>query len=115
MKIVVQGKTHYVKKYTPSMVMEASRLLEKGTGVSLGDEADFLDEVVPFIANSVFSGAFSPDDFLNGYQSGTVMLDILGILGAVRGVVMEELAKFPPEDSPKNGQRGKAQKATPTP
>lgn len=102
MKIAIKGKTYYVSKYTPAMVMEADRLLEKGTAVSLGNEPAFLDEVIPFIAGNVFAGQFSADDFLNGYESPTVLVDILGILGAVRGTVFDELAKFPPEKIEKN-------------
>ncbi len=84
--------------------------LEKGTAVSLGDEPAFMDEVVPFVAGTVFAGQFTADEFFNGYESATVVADVLGMLGAVRGVVSEALAKFPLEPAEKNAQRetGKA-------
>jgi hypothetical protein len=109
MKITIGGKAHSVKKFTPRMVIEADRLLQKGTSVSLGDEPEFFDEVVPFISDTVFAGQFTADEFMESYESATVMADILGMLGAVRGIVGETLAEFPLEPDPDEQKNAKGQ------
>ena len=107
MKITIGEKVYFANKYTPAMVLKADELLIFGTKVSLGEEQKFIDEVIPFIAQDVFKGQFTANDFLNEYESETVLFDLLGMLGAIRGTVMKAMAQFPAEsgEAEKNADR----------
>lgn len=96
MKIRVSGKSYECTSITPKLVIGALDELNKFETVTENPKmAEALEDIAGFIAEQVFSGQFSRDDFLNGYRSEHVVTDMVLMLRAVCDEINIKLAEFP--------------------